>query len=127
MQITVKIDPSWIGYPDALAEFIRRLRALEQPAAHLGTESTHPEPPAPASTPREPGDDRDYDEDLPENPPEDGRQLLGWAGKQSPDAKGAVMSFGKKNGYPSKIVTWDRRQVASAYRSVITTQQYAGR
>ena len=81
MQITVQIDPSWIGYPDALAEFIRRLRALEQPAAHLGTESVHPEPlggclpprqDPPASTAWEPGDARDHNHPE-ENEPEDGR------------------------------------------------------
>jgi hypothetical protein len=63
-------------------------------------------------------DDRDHDRDGDDagRPPGDGRQLLGWAAKQVPDAKGLVMSFGKKNGYPPKIVDWDDEQVRSAYR-----------
>ncbi len=48
--------------------------------------------------------------------PADGRQLLGWAAKQVPDAKGLVISFGKKQGYPTRIVDWDDDQVRSAYR-----------
>ena len=48
--------------------------------------------------------------------PTDGRQLLGWAAKQVPDAKGLVISFGKKRGYPPKIVDWDDEQVRTAYR-----------
>ena len=48
--------------------------------------------------------------------PSDGRQLLGWAAKQVPDAKGLVISFGKKRGFPAKIVDWDDEQVRAAYR-----------
>ncbi len=48
--------------------------------------------------------------------PTDGRQLLGWAAKQDPDAKGLVISFGKRKGYPPKIVDWDDEQVQAAYR-----------
>jgi hypothetical protein len=60
------------------------------------------------------GDDGDrYDDRL---APADGRQLLGWAAKQVPDAKGLVISFGKKKGYPPKIVDWDDEQVRAAYR-----------
>ena len=56
------------------------------------------------------------EEDPEESPPTDGRQLLGWAAKQQPDAKGAVMSYGKRNGFPSKIVSWTAEQVRAAYR-----------
>ena len=48
--------------------------------------------------------------------PTDGRQLLGWAAKQVPDAKGLVISFGKRKDYPPKIVDWDDEQVMAAYR-----------
>ena len=48
--------------------------------------------------------------------PSDGRQLLGWAAKQDPDAKGLVISFGKRKGFPPKIVDWDDEQVRAAYR-----------
>lgn len=54
--------------------------------------------------------------------PSDGRQLLGWAAKQDPDAKGLVISFGKNKGYPPKIVDWDDDQVGAAYRYVRARQ-----
>ena len=55
-------------------------------------------------------------EDPDEDAPRDGRQLLGWASKQIPDAKGAILSFGKKKGLASKVVEWTPQQVAAAYR-----------
>jgi len=67
------------------------------------------------------------EEDPQESPPTDGRQLLGWAAKQDPDAKGAVMSFGKRNGYPSKIVSWTTEQVRAAYRHARGTRPSTGR
>jgi hypothetical protein len=57
------------------------------------------------------------DEDPEEDPPTDGRQLLGWAAKQVPDAKGRVIAVGKKRGYPSRILDWTPQQVTAAYRS----------
>jgi hypothetical protein len=33
-----------------------------------------------------------------------------------PDAKGLVISLGKRRGFPSKIVSRTPRQVAAAYR-----------
>ncbi len=59
-------------------------------------------------------EDRDPDDER--HRPTDGRQLLGWAAKQDPDAKGLVFAFGKKRGYPPKIVDWDDEQVRAAYR-----------
>jgi hypothetical protein len=71
--------------------------------------------PTPPRGPREAGDEHgDMVEDR--HSPSDGRQLLGWAAKQDPDAKGLVISFGKKKGYPPKIVDWDDEQVRTAYR-----------
>jgi hypothetical protein len=67
------------------------------------------------------------EEDPQESPPTDGRQLLGWAAKQEPDAKGAVMSFGKRNGYPSKIVSWTPEQVRAAYRHARGIRPSTGR
>jgi hypothetical protein len=67
------------------------------------------------------------EEDPEESPPTDGRQLLGWAAKQDPDAKGAVMSFGKRNGYPSKIVSWTAEQVRAAYRHARGLRPSTGR
>ena len=46
----------------------------------------------------------------------DGRQLLGWAAKQVPDAKGVILSFGKKHGLALKVVEWTPEQVTAAYR-----------
>ncbi len=71
-------------------------------------------PPAPARGRRPEDDEGDIEEDR--RAPTDGRQLLGWAAKQDPDAKGLVISFGKKKGYPPKIVDWDDEQVREAYR-----------
>jgi hypothetical protein len=56
-------------------------------------------------------------DDQEEDPPTDGRQLLGWAAKQVPDAKARVISVGKKRGYPSRILDWTPQQVAAAYRA----------
>jgi hypothetical protein len=67
------------------------------------------------------------EDDPEESPPTDGRQLLGWAAKQDPDAKGAVMSFGKRNGFPSKIVSWTPEQVRAAYRHARGTRPSTGR
>jgi hypothetical protein len=59
-------------------------------------------------------DGGDFDEDR--HPPTSGRQLLGWAAKQDPDAKGLVIAFGKEKRYPPKIVDWDDEEVRAAYR-----------
>ena len=70
---------------------------------------------------RYPGDDdrsqASDDEDQEEDPPTDGRQLLGWAAKQVPDAKGRVIGIGKKRGFPSRILDWTPQQVTAAYRA----------
>ena len=55
-------------------------------------------------------------QDEEDSPPADGRQLLGWAGKQVPDMKGPIIGWGKKKGLHSKIVEWTPQQVAAAYR-----------
>ena len=40
-----------------------------------------------------------------------------WAGAASRSpTKGLILSYGKKNGLPSKIVGWSPQQVAAAYR-----------
>ena len=48
--------------------------------------------------------------------PTDGRQLLGWARKQNPDAMGTILSYGKRNGLRSKVVDWTPDEVRAAYR-----------
>jgi hypothetical protein len=55
MNVSIDIDPSWLRHPDALAEFLRRLRALEKPGPT--DEPAAPQtPPAPS---RPPADDYD--------------------------------------------------------------------
>jgi hypothetical protein len=153
MNASVTIHPSWLQRPDALRRMLSALAALEAPAPtprELGDddEADRPERPAPARRTREPGEDDEtpFDEfqDRPhgsrastrsrsqeptdeEDPPADGRHLLGWASKRDPDAKGAVMSFGKRNGYPSKIVTWTAEQVRAAYRHARGPRPATGR
>jgi hypothetical protein len=41
---------------------------------------------------------------------------LGWCAKQVPDAKGAVIGYGKKRGFPGRVVDWQPDQVAAAYQ-----------
>ena len=98
------------GSPDADREPAARPRVAPPPAERR--EYRAAEPPRAR---RDAGDERGgHDESRPA--PSDGRQLLGWAAKQDPDAKGLVISFGKKRGFPAKIVDWDEEQVSAAYR-----------
>jgi len=60
-------------------------------------------------------DDVDQEGDE-EDPPTNGRQLLGWAANQRPDAKGKIIGYGKKRGFPGRIVDWGPDQVVAAYR-----------
>ena len=62
-------------------------------------------------------DDDDQAEDLEEDPPTDGRQLLGWAARQTPDAKGKVIGYGKKRGFPPRVLDWSPQQVAMAFHA----------
>ena len=128
MRVTISFEiDTDAARPDDLAELLAHAMALRD----VGR--TPNAPPAPARRSREPGDD-DFDDladargevydpkadraDGPadEDPPADGRQLLGWASKQVPDRKGVIIGFGKKRGYRSKIVDWTAEQVAAAYR-----------
>ena len=115
MNLAITIHPSWLQRPDALRRMLSAIAALEVVAPTPrepgdDDETSRPEVPGPAPR-REPGD-------FEEEAPADGRQLLGWSRKQVPDAMGQVMSFGKKRGYPSKIVTWSEDQVLSAWAAV---------
>jgi hypothetical protein len=138
MKITIEIHDGWLGRPEDLRKILATIAGLECPpagGAGAGPRPAHDpredleEPFDPEDRPRGrsrngngryPGnDDRSQasdDMDEEEDPPTDGRQLLGWAAKQVPDAKGLVISFGKRKGYPTKIVDWDDEQVRTAYR-----------
>jgi hypothetical protein len=131
MQITIEIHDSWLGRPEDLRKILATITGLEDPPTGTGpadrTHGPHEEPFGPEGPPRGrngryPGDDdrsqanQDDDEADEEDPPTDGRQLLGWAAKQVPDAKGKVIGYGKKRGYPSRILDWTPQQVDAAYR-----------
>jgi hypothetical protein len=129
MNVRIEIHSSWLRQPDLLKRMLTACAALEAPApAEPGNgnaapaENHRPEPRRAAPDP--PPDRGDaYEEDLDdqeeqEKPPENGRQLLGWASKQRPDAKSEIMGFGKRKGYPSKIVTWNADMVRNAYHHV---------
>ena len=136
MQVTVSIHEAWFARPEDLRRVLALLAGLEIPPP-----GTAARPVAEAYDPREdleepfdpegralarpsrryPGDDdrsqATVDDEHPdEDAPTNGRQLLGWAAKQQPDAKGLVMSYGKRNGLKSKIVDWTPDQVDAAYR-----------
>jgi hypothetical protein len=127
MRVTISFEiDTDAARPDDLAQLLAHAMALRDAGRT-------PAPSAPARRSREPGDD-DFDDlagydgevydpkadraDGPadEDPPTDGRQLLGWASKQVPDRKGVIIGFGKKRGFRSKIVEWTAEQVAAAYQ-----------
>jgi hypothetical protein len=129
MQVTVTVHESWLRRPDSLRQMIAVLDGLEQPApaprepgdddddAYPPDRFDDPEASAPAPARRAPGRAETRDQDLDdEDAPRDGRQLLGWAGKQDPDMKGPIIGWGKKKGLHTKVVEWSPQQVADAYR-----------
>jgi hypothetical protein len=136
MKLTIEIHDGWLGRPEDLRKILTTLAGLECPPAGGGAgprpaagpredlEDLHdPEDRPPVRNGRYPGEDdrsqasHDDDQVEEEDPPTDGRQLLGWAAKQVPDAKGRVIAVGKKRGYPSRILDWTPQQVAAAYRT----------
>jgi hypothetical protein len=131
MQVTVSIHEAWFARPEDLRRVMALLAGLEIPppgtAARPIAELHDPredleEPfdpegraPAPARS-RWTGDDDEAQARDDEDAPTDGRQLLGWARKQEPDAMGTLLSYGKRNGLRSKVVDWTPEQVRAAYR-----------
>ncbi len=141
MKLTIEIHDGWLGRPEDLRKILTTLAGLECPPT--GGRGAGPRPASPpADDPREdledtfdpedrprgrngdgryPGDDDrtqatgDHNDE--EDPPTDGRQLLGWAAKQVPDAKGRVIAVGKKRGYPPRVLDWTPQQVTAAYRT----------
>jgi hypothetical protein len=136
MEFTVQIHEAWLARPEDLRRVMVLLAGLEipPPSASAGPrqvpaapahdpaddeESSYPEGRSPARRSRYPGDDdrvQASDDGPDQDAPTDGRQLLGWAGKQVPDMKGPIIGWGKKKGLHSKIVEWTPQQVAAAYR-----------
>src|SRR5262249_47714068 len=108
MQVTVSIHEAWFAPPEDLRRVLALLAGVEVPppgpaarpvaAAHDPREDLEepfdPERRAPARREPDrgdawepPADDDDQDA------PTDGRQLLGWARKQQPDAMGILLSY----------------------------------
>lgn len=138
MQLTIEIHDDWLARPEDLRRVMALLAGLEDPPAGTGTADRTHDPRGERDEPSDLGgrprsrngrysgdddrsqasDDDDIDEeDREEDPPTSGRQLLGWAAKQVPDAKGRVIAVGKKRGFPSRILDWTPQQVAAAYRA----------
>ena len=135
MRFTVTIHDDWLARPEDLRRALALLAGLEDPPTTTGPadprEEERGEPPGSEARPRGrngryPGDDDrsqarhdddiDQEEGDEEDPPTNGRQLLGWAANQVPDAKGPIIGYGKKRGFPGRIVDWGPDQVAAAYR-----------
>ena len=129
MEVTVTIHEAWLARPEDLRRVMALLAGLEGPPPGAGPRQPTPAPdpdddeePSPerrAPARREPdrGDAWEPPAAEPDDDaPTDGRQLLGWAGKQAKDMKGVLIGYGKKQGLPSKIVEWTPQQVAAAYR-----------
>jgi hypothetical protein len=134
MEVTVQIHEAWLARPEDLRRVMALLAGLEGPPPGTGPrqtaaapapdpeddeESFDPEERAPARSSSRPdrGDAWEPPDDEPDDDaPTDGRQLLGWAGKQAKDMKGVLIGYGKKKGLHTKIVEWTPQQVAAAYR-----------
>jgi len=137
MQITVTIHEAWLTRADEFRRIMALLAGLEIPPPGPAAEPHDPredlverfdpEERAPARsrwtaeslTPlAHPGDDDEAQarDDEDQDAPSDGRQLMGWARKQDPDALGTILSYGKRNRLKSKIVDWTPDQVNAAYR-----------
>jgi hypothetical protein len=128
MQVTVTIHEAWLARPEDLRRIMALLAGLEGPPPGAGPRQTasdpdddeepfDPEDRAPGRRGPDRGDAWEpEDRGREDSPPADGRQLLGWAGKQVPDMKGPIIGWGKKKGLHAKIVEWTPQQVAAAYR-----------
>ena len=144
MQVTVSIHEAWLARPEDLRRVLALLAGLEMPppgtaARPVAVAAPHdpredyeepfdPERSAPARKEPDRGDAWEPpDDDDEKDAPTDGRQLLGWARKQQPDAMGTLLSFGKRNGLASKIVAWTPEQVRAAYHHTRGTRPSMGR
>jgi hypothetical protein len=138
MQVTITIHPSWLmrhhakALGQALGTALAGCRALERPApedsGHRPTDHDDSAEPTRNNNNNNDDDDQDQlgagiDDSADEDAPRDGRQLLGWCAKQIPDMKGTIMSFGRKRGLHTKIVSWTPDQVLAAYRHARKNQQ----
>jgi hypothetical protein len=126
MKISIDVDPSWLGYPDALAEFLCRLRALERPASRPevkkpttehtvghgnGNGATASAPaPAPGPTVQPPA------EHTP-GTPRTGQEFYSWC-RGSNGRWQSARKLGKTRGYPDRFMSWNPDQVADVHHEL---------
>jgi hypothetical protein len=125
--LEVEIDLATLADPTAAVARIRgfyslcelamneELARLKDPAAALAAAA--PTNPPPAKRPA--AEDHDQVDEVPEedDPPTDGRRLLGWARSQPEDAKDWLVGLGKRLRYPNRILDWSPKQVETAYQT----------
>jgi hypothetical protein len=130
--LEVEIDLATLADPAAAVARIRgfyslcelamneELARLKDPAA--AATPTNPPPakrPADRTPPVAAAEQHDQVDEVPEedDPPTDGRRLLGWARSQPEDAKNWLVGLGKRLRYPNRILDWSPKQVQTAYQS----------
>jgi len=116
----------------AVAEEIAKLDAATPKQTVIESETNGPAPtaarpasqarrfdPPPAIPPPGPADEfnelDDNQADDEEDPPTDGRQLLGWARKQTPDMKPWVITWGYKTKTKGNVIEWSEAKVTQCY------------
>jgi hypothetical protein len=121
--LEVEIDLATLADPLAAVARIRRFYSLcelamnEELARLKDPAAAAPTNPPPAK--RLAVEQHDQAEEVPEDddPPTDGRRLLGWARSQPEDAKNWLVGLGKRLRYPNRILDWSPKQVQTAYQS----------
>ena len=117
MKITIEIHDSWLGRPEDLRKILATIAGLEDPPAGTGPadrpHGPHGEPSGTEGPPRgrngrySGDDDRsqasrddDIDEEGEEDPPTDGRQLLGWVRQAGARRQGEGHRLRQEAGIP---------------------------
>ncbi len=86
--------------------------AAKQPAGRTPVGPPRRAEPAPTDDYVDASPDEDDDD-----PPNDGKHLLGWARNQPGDAKNWLVGLGKRLRYPNRILDWSPKQVRTAYQT----------
>jgi hypothetical protein len=131
--LEVEIDLATLADPAAAVARIRgfyslcelamneELARLKDPAAAPAAAAPTNPPPAKRPVTVTPAAEQpDQVDEVPEeddDPPTDGRRLLGWARSQPEDAKNWLVGLGKRLRYPNRILDWSPKQVRTAYQS----------
>jgi hypothetical protein len=141
--LELEIDQSVLADPVAAVARIRSYysfceTAMNEELGRLRNPAASPNPAAEAPSPNRPvarspapkraaapvGEEYADEDDAPEedNPPTDGRHLLGWARSQPTDAKNWLIGFGRKKRYPNRILDWPPMEVKPAYNAFRQTR-----